>query len=935
MDFWPGYFAEQETSSSQEKRKGKAQDKRIEGPWRYPVLDHGSLAAATLVRKAKRYEWSFAADIVTEYKLIASESPAEVFPPTRPKVSRAPKITPLQRAEQGAQFIRTYYPDVDIPAELIRAEIAEDDKATQTWKSNDIFSGNLIDVCTVQVARKHVPYLAFPMGETNSQLNMSPLTIRSRTKVDLKPRAAPVHTFQTPIRQIVSSPHVVETGTVRDSFLGVRTMGSATIFKVKASAAFGNDAVETSSVVTVQRSSIGDRQPVDMTVLSSSSGTIGYVVNDMGDIYRCGVSEGKTTVERVHARDQTGPLLCHVAACSGRDKLVATFDTSAFLLDFRTGKEKACELYTVPRADTRLTFIDAPDDTHTVRLTSTDEILWLDDRNTRRPLLAVKHGRAFDISLAARSCGYSSKAGPQHALTKTPLTFLTSRRNSLVTIYDVSRTDRLVQMRSAPFALPPIVKPDGAHGGYALQPHALFGSKHLSVFQLSERGSVSVLHLDHSSVDATPEDASEHPRHTQWPAGVQELARKADTMRADQGSLAERAHSMTDLQPVYHKLFVERNQESISAQSNAVFDTIERMPAFWQDSDAPVDHVLTTFDIALRSGAEPSDASRNDWFTGSALDSAAGYRAWGQGRVPREELAKRSPWHLDVSSSIRRHVPEFAGDPHKTLQNLACYDLSDGPHRTADSFRRETEARSQLALDLSLAADVFASQYPGQDAVTSFDEDVLNISLSTQAMSLGGDLEPPPVQFSFLRPNHSKVTSSRQGEGESDIPEASEATSRPLPPLGVRLLLQEWEVGTDPNHYVYRDPYDDAADVRTPAAPRPTEQFAQRAPPLNTVPTPALTQRPPAIATAAPRAAPAVVASQPLARRPLAATRSQDALPAQSQGLLNGTSQPTDTWAAPPSSQEHFAATQVLPGPHGGRPNAVKKKPAKKRVGGF
>ncbi len=107
-------------------------------------------------------------------------------------------------------------------------------------------------------------------------------------------------------------------------------------------------------------------------------------------------------------------------------------------------------------------------------------------------------------------------------------------------------------MRSAPFALPPIVKPDGAHGGYVLQPHALFGSKHLSVFQLSERGSVSVLHLDHSSVDATPEDASEHPRHTQWPAGVQELARKADTMRADQGSLAERAHSMTDLQPVYH-----------------------------------------------------------------------------------------------------------------------------------------------------------------------------------------------------------------------------------------------------------------------------------------------------------------------------------------------------------------------------------------------
>ncbi|KAI0723995.1 hypothetical protein C8T65DRAFT_628157, partial [Cerioporus squamosus] len=882
MDSWPGYSAEQEAPSQSAKRKGKAQDKKIEDPWRYPVLDHGSLGAATLKRKAKRYEWSFAADNVSEYKLVASEGPIEVFPPTRPKPSRTPKTTPLQRAEQGAQFIRTYYPDVDIPAELIRAEIAEDDRTTRVWKNSDIFAGNLMDVCSVQVARKNVPYLAFPMGETNNQLNMSPLAIRSKTKVDLQPKATPVHIFETPIRQIVASPYAVDTGkgksqTVRDSFLGVRTMGSATVFRVKASASFRSDAAETVPIMTVQRSSIGDRQPVDMTVISSSSGAIGYIVNDIGDIYRCSVLEGKTTIECVHARDRTEPGLCQVAACPGRDRVVATFDTSASVVDFR------------------LTFIDSPDDTHTVRLTSTDEILWLDDRNTRRPMFAVKHGREFDISLAARTC----------VLTKSPLTFLTSRRNSLVTVYDVSRTDRLVQMRSAPCVLPPIVKPDGAHGGYALLPPTLFGSKHLSVFQLSERGGVSVLHLDHLPVDAVPDATSEAPRRTQWPASLEEVAQQADMMRASQGALAGRAHSVTDLHPVYQKLFVERTKESISAQSNAVFDALERMPAFWQDADAPVDHVLTTFDIALRSGTEPSDASRNDWFTGSALDSAAGYRAWGQGRIPREELAKRSPWHLDVTW-------------HR-------YDLADGPHRTADSFRRETEARSQLGLDLSLAADVFASQYPGQ--ATSFDEDMLNISLSTQAMSLGGELdEPPPVQFGFLRPVRGKEPSPRKDGAEGEDNAESEATSKSLIPLGVRLLLQEWEVGTDPTHYVYHDPYDDTAEVRAPAAPRPTKQPARPASPLHAVPTPAPTQRPPTIATAVPRAPQAIIASQPLApRRPLAAARSQDTFPAQSQRLLNGTSQPTDTWAAPPSSQEPFAATQVLPGPHGGRPNAAKK----------
>ena len=65
MDSWPGCSQERAASSQKEKRKSKAQDKRIEEPWRYPVLDHGSLGAATLSRKDKRYEWSFAADNVS------------------------------------------------------------------------------------------------------------------------------------------------------------------------------------------------------------------------------------------------------------------------------------------------------------------------------------------------------------------------------------------------------------------------------------------------------------------------------------------------------------------------------------------------------------------------------------------------------------------------------------------------------------------------------------------------------------------------------------------------------------------------------------------------------------------------------------------------------------------------------------------------------
>lgn len=121
-----------------------------------------------------------------------------------------------------------------------------------------------------------------------------------------------------------------------------------------------------------------------------------------------------------------------------------------------------------------------------------------------------------------------------------------------MTVYDVSRTDQLVQMRSAPSLLPPILRPDGVHGGYVFQPPTLSGSTHLSVFQLSQRGSVSVIHLDHLPVDTIPETPQGLAQPTVWPADVEKLAQDADAMRADQGALAARAHSITDLQPAYH-----------------------------------------------------------------------------------------------------------------------------------------------------------------------------------------------------------------------------------------------------------------------------------------------------------------------------------------------------------------------------------------------
>ena len=339
-------------------------------------------------------------------------------------------------------------------------------------------------------------------------------------------------------------------------------------------------------------------------------------------------------------------------------------------------------------------------------------------------------------------------------------------------------------------------------------------------------------------------------------------------------------------------------------------------------------------------GDEPPDASRNDWATGSSLDCVAGYRALEKGQIPRKQLVRGAPWHLDTSPSIRRHVPEFDTEPKKTIENLARYDLADDPHRTADSYRRETEARSQVALDLSLAADVFSITRPIGDTLTTLEDDILSISLSAQAMTLG-NMEPPPVQFGFLRPIRKAIQSTgiANPDCETGGEDENAGTSKLNTPRGVRLLLREWEVGSDPHEYVYQDPYDESFTIPTAAPRRPAKVPAAGEPPEPArAPTQIPTQRPPAVASSIPHAPPVIAASlpTPTTRRPLVAARSEGDLVPQTPAPPIAGSQPTDVWAAPSSSQGvPFASTQVLPGPHGGRAPPAKNKPGKKRVSGF
>jgi hypothetical protein len=298
-------------------------------------------------------------------------------------------------------------------------------------------------------------------------------------------------------------------------------------------------------------------------------------------------------------------------------------------------------------------------------------------------------------------------------------------------------------------------------------------------------------------------------------------------------------------------------------------------------------HVPTRFDIAFRSGEEPTHASRADFLTQSALSSRRGFRALTQGRVPREVLIRGAAWYVNLEPVLQGFVPDIARDAQSTAERLCRYDLILDDFRSGSSLRRESEAREQLAVDLALSTDVYSAR--SFTKAENEDDEFETMSRAAEAMTLS-DTGLPSVHFGYLSP----------------IPAADHRENTPTGvglPAGVRLLLGEWDIGTDPDQYTYRNPYDDDPPGATSHGLTP-RHGAQATPMM----------APPIIAYS--QTAPLVSVSQPISSR-LAGDATDSAEPDIHFSLL--------------------ASTQVLPGPFGGRLPIGKRKGAgvKKRVGGF
>jgi len=270
---------------------------------------------------------------------------------------------------------------------------------------------------------------------------------------------------------------------------------------------------------------------------------------------------------------------------------------------------------------------------------------------------------------------------------------------------------------------------------------------------------------------------------------------------------------------------------------------------------------------------------------------------------------KGASWHYNINTIIKHLDPDVTSDIRSCTEALRRYDLVTEPERGARSFEWENEAREQLALDLALSGDVFSDQ-----PFSAFTDGSSELEAMTKTLSLGSG--PPDVKFGFLRP----VLKSSAGHYHTTTEEDGVVSF-----TGVRALLKDWVVGTNPQIPSVRD-YSNGTILSDSSTLFPSDEAAGHTQGLQTS----------------------------SSRRPPLVVASTNVLSSQAEGFKRGfrvdhfqvsgipqrgfvmESQPMFAATEPlDSSQDYITSTQILPGPYGGRGLSGQKKMGKKRLGGF
>ncbi|KAF9246160.1 hypothetical protein BU15DRAFT_84962 [Melanogaster broomeanus] len=824
MEHWPG---DERQNRTQDPDKSKTSDQNLKQAhsqdtnfWRWSHLEHGSIGRATLVPKDGKLQWSTVVDTSRRRTLLPLGRPTRIFPETRPPQLVVREHSTRKRSEQGLQYLRTYFPDADFPGELVGGELDSEAKETRDLEAFNPYLGNLLDISPSHHIEDGYT-AAYPMGELNRELSPD-----GSGNVLFEPSGVSAFTFETPILQISSALAPSQWIATPSTTLVVRTYTSASLLRV--STRRGGLHSQVTRELDITRSDTGDVPIVDSRILAAGPDMV--VVNRNGTVYKCNAYHGGKAMQLIGGyRSDIDDHFWQLGITDREDQCFLTSRSAVKHLDFRSTGAVA-DVFTLDHPSAIVTSFESPMHDYLGRVTTTSDVIWFDDRFRKRPLISFKHHRSFDRTLKVLTASASSG----------PLSLLMSRRSGLVTVYDVNRgPDNLIHCNSTPTCLPCDGPMLALYNGDALI--SLPSGSDLSLLRLRQRGSIHrqdfrIVGPDEDELQDVQEDRASQ----QWNDDVQQLDRVANELQPDVGPAGMRHFTEVDLGGAYDKIFAMPDDGQEDSEGEVFDDMMERLPNFWQETEATVENMLTTFDVAFRTGEEPKLPSRADVLTGGSINSKRGFYSLMRDGLPFRDLASRASWHYNIHNTSTRPFYNHSDDWAALHERLKELDLASDAESPGPFLRRQVEAREQLVLDLALSSNVYSAQpfvKPGSSTAGG-----TAISQSTKERSFSDD--PPEVGFGYLRPVR-KIGVDHYTKKDKELDQDTAVSS----PLGVRLLLTEWEVGTDPTEYTYHDPYGVMEDDTGHALPSRPPATQRKLVPSQQPPTvvAATVTRPPAI----------------------------------------------------------------------------------------
>lgn len=260
----------------------------------------------------------------------------------------------------------------------------------------------------------------------------------------------------------------------------------------------------------------------------------------------------------------------------------------------------------------------------------------MDDRFPTQPLLGWRHHRRFDRTLSTQCIGLGDCKFCDMCSTRTcnlcrstaSLTFLSSLHNNVLTAISVNKLAHgPLQTEMPSKALPGLVHTGPAIGRTVLHHPRLPGPvESFSMFEMCDQGSIHHREFEYSrdlSSDK-PSEGSGSFLTCQWTDDIVALDESSKMLKSDYGKMAEREFFEMDLSGLYGCKFSSTlglliNDETITIKDlfcedadtsrtereernpDAVYDTLDRMPSFWQHSEEAGDYMHTLYVLTIVS----------------------------------------------------------------------------------------------------------------------------------------------------------------------------------------------------------------------------------------------------------------------------------------------------------------------------------------------